>query len=55
MIRFLLESLAQVDTSKAERLKIDLGDSPSSDPLYRALLPMKDLRTLTSGSHFLDA
>jgi len=44
---FLLESLTQLDTSKVERLKIDLGDLLSSDPLYRALLPMKDLSTLT--------
>ena len=43
---FLLESLTQFDTSKTERLKIDLGDSPSSDAPYRALLPMKGLRTL---------
>jgi hypothetical protein len=42
-----LESLDQFDTSKVERLTIDRGDSPSSDPLYRALLPLKHLRTLT--------
>jgi hypothetical protein len=48
--RLVLESLDQFDTSKVEQLKIDRGnggESPSSDPLYRALLPMKHLRTLT--------
>jgi hypothetical protein len=43
----VLGSLARFDTSKTERLKIDYGNSPSRDPPYRALLPMKDLRTLT--------
>ena len=43
----LLESLARFDTSKTERLKIESGNSPTSDPAYQALLPMKDLRTLT--------
>ena len=46
----VLESLDQFDTLKVEQLKIDRGnggESPSSDPLYRALLPMKHLRTLT--------
>ena len=42
-----LESLSQFDTSKVERLRIDCHDSPSSDPPYRALLPMEHLRTLT--------
>jgi hypothetical protein len=42
-----LESLGQFDTSKVERLRIDCHDSPSSDPPYRALLPMEHLRTLT--------
>ena len=42
-----LNSLAQFDTSKTEQLKVVRGNSPSSDPLYRALLPMKNLRTLT--------
>jgi hypothetical protein len=45
--RLLLESLDHFDTSKVERLKIHWGDSPSSDPPYRALLPMKRLRALT--------
>jgi hypothetical protein len=45
--RLVLESLAQFDTSKTERLRIDSGSSPSSDPPYRALLPMKHLHTLT--------
>jgi hypothetical protein len=44
---FMLESLGHFDTSRIEQLMIDCGDSPSSDPLYRALLPMKHLRTLT--------
>ena len=43
----VLESLARFDTSKTERIQIEYGYSPSSDPLYRALLPMKHLRTLT--------
>jgi hypothetical protein len=43
----MLESLGQLDTSKVERLEIDHGNSPSSDPLYRALLPMEHIRTLT--------
>jgi hypothetical protein len=42
-----LESLARFDTSKTERLEINRGNSPSSDPPYQALLPMRDLRTLT--------
>jgi len=46
-ISFFRKSLVQFDTSKTERLKIGVGNSPSSDPLYRALLPMQDLRTLT--------
>jgi hypothetical protein len=47
MTYLILESLDQFDTSKIERLKIDRGNSPSSDPPYRGLLPMKHLRTLT--------
>jgi hypothetical protein len=43
----VLGSLAQFDTSKTERLKIDCGYSTSSDLLYRTLLPMKRLRSLT--------
>jgi hypothetical protein len=43
----VLESLDHFDTSKVERLEIDCHDSPSSDPPYRALLPMERLRTLT--------
>jgi hypothetical protein len=43
----MLESLGQFDTSKVERLEIDSGNSPSSDPLYRALLPMERIRNLT--------
>ena len=45
-IHALLESLNKFDTSKTEQLEIDRGVLLSSDPLYRALLPMKDLRTL---------
>jgi len=43
---FLLGFLTQFDTSKTERLKIVLGNRSSSEPLYRALLRMEDLRTL---------
>ena len=42
----MLESLARFDMSKTERLQIDYGDSPSSDPPYQALHPMNHLRTL---------
>jgi hypothetical protein len=45
--RLVLESLARFDTSEAKLLKIDRGNSPSSDLPYRALLPMKHLHTLT--------
>jgi hypothetical protein len=45
--RLVLESLARLDTSKTQWLRIDYGNSPSIIPPYRALLPMKDLRTLT--------
>ena len=44
---FALESLARFDTSRTERLKIYPSDSPSGDLSYRALLPMKCLRTFT--------
>ena len=43
----LFECLAQFDTSKTIHLEIDYGGSPSSDHPHRALLPMKDLLTLT--------
>jgi hypothetical protein len=46
-ICFVLESPNQFDTSKVEQLKIDYGDSPSTDLPYRALLLMKHLHTLT--------
>jgi len=47
-IESTLESLAGLDTSKAERLEIDDDcDLSSEEPLYQALLPMKDLRSLT--------
>jgi len=42
-----LGSLAELDTSKTERLEIEDGDLRSKESLYQALLPMKDLRTLT--------
>jgi hypothetical protein len=42
-----LESLADFDTSKTERLEISRGDLLSGYPLHQALLPTKDLRTLT--------
>jgi len=42
-----LESLARFDTSKTKWLKIYSNSGPlSKDPPYRALLPMKNLRTL---------
>jgi len=44
---FLLGLLAHFDTSKAERLTIAWGTSPTSDHIYRAFLLMKNLRTLT--------
>ena len=44
--RFMIESLDQFDTSRTEQLTIDDGSPSSSDLLYRALLPMKHLRTL---------
>ena len=43
----VLESLAHFDTSKTECLKINHGEPSSSDTPFRALLPMKGLRTLT--------
>ena len=42
-----LGSLAEFDTSKTEQLEIDDGYLLTRDPVYQALLPMKDLRTLT--------
>jgi hypothetical protein len=42
-----LEALDQFDTSKTEQLEIGHGKSLSGDSPYRALLPMKHLRTLT--------
>ena len=43
-----LGSLAQLDTSNTENLVIEEGKPRSSrGPLYQALLPMTDLRTLT--------
>ena len=46
-IRLALESLTQFDTSTAERLDIGYGARTSIDTPYQALLPMKNLRTLT--------
>ena len=43
----VLEYLAQFDTSKTEQLEIIGGNSASSGPPSQALLPMKDLCTLT--------
>jgi len=43
----IFEFLAKFDTSKTKRLKIDHGHLLSRESLYEALLPMKDLRTLT--------
>ena len=42
-----LRSLAEFDTSGTKRLEIVRGNLPPVDFYYRALLPMKDLRTLT--------
>ena len=39
--RLVLEALARFDTSSAQRLDIERGNTPSGDPLYQALLPMK--------------
>ena len=41
----MLESLAQLDTSRTKRFKIGNGN-PVSEDIYRILLPMKDLRAL---------
>jgi hypothetical protein len=43
---FMIESLDQFDTSRTEQLTIEDGSLLSSDLSYRALLPMKQLRTL---------
>jgi hypothetical protein len=43
----MIESLDHFDTSGIEQLTITHGKIPSNDPPYRALLPMKHLRTLT--------
>jgi hypothetical protein len=45
--RLVIKSLDQFDTSRIEQLTINHGNSSSSDSLYRALLPMKHLHTLT--------
>ena len=42
-----LGALAELDTSKTEQLEICAGHPPTRNLLYQALLPMKDLRTLT--------
>ena len=49
-----LGSLGEFDTSKTEWLEIDGGDLLTGDPLYQALLPMKDLRTLTFSGQRMD-
>ena len=46
-ISLILESLAQLDTSKTERFRIEDKISLSGEVVYRALLPMGDLRALT--------
>ena len=46
MTDLTLGLLTDLDTSKTERLEIGDCDLPSKEPLYQALLPMKDLRTL---------
>ena len=42
-----LESLAGLDTSKIERLEVVSSDHPLRRPSYHALLPLKNLRSLT--------
>jgi len=42
-----VDSLAQFDTSGIERFDLDHHNSMYSEALYQALLPMKNLRTLT--------
>ena len=42
----MLESLAQLDTSKVEQLEIDCDDTLSRDLPYKTLLSMEGLRTL---------
>jgi len=44
---FAFGSLAEFDTSKTKKLEIGRGYLLTGDPLYQALLPMEDLRTLT--------
>jgi hypothetical protein len=51
--RPVLDSLTRLDTSGTEHLKIDRGNPSFSNHFYRALLPMKHLRTLTL-SHCTD-
>ena len=43
----VLESLAELDTSKTGWFEINSGHLLSGEPIYRALLPTKNLRTLT--------
>ena len=43
----VLQSLAQLDTSKTEKLVVEKGESLPINYLSRALLPMKALRTIT--------
>ena len=43
----VFECLTQLDTSGTKWLEINRGDPPSRARIYQALLPMKDLRTLT--------
>ena len=43
----MLESLREFNTSNTKQLEIDLCYIPTGDPLDPALLPTKDLRTLT--------
>ena len=45
--RLVLEALARFNTSIAQRLDIEHGNTSSGDPLYQALLPMKNLRIPT--------
>lgn len=50
-IDWMLKSLTQLDTLRTKRLKVNYGDQLSSSSLYRALLSMKALCTLTFFGH----
>ena len=47
VVNLMLQSLGEFDTSKTKRFEIDGGGLMPRELLHRALLPMKDLHTLT--------